>query len=58
MFATVSDMFRGRLTFLGPDREFSRKQDNAPGAFDDDALEPHSFWGGLGKWRSGCRTFS
>ena len=30
MFATVSDMFRGRLTLLGPDREFSRKQDSSP----------------------------
>lgn len=42
-------VFRGRLTFLGPDREFSRKQDNCPWRVCDDALEPHSFWGGLGK---------
>ena len=33
MFATVSDMFRGRPTLLGLDREFSRKQDSTSGAF-------------------------
>jgi hypothetical protein len=48
MFAALSDMFRGRLTFR-LHREFSRKEEKFPWRVCDDALEPNSFWGGLGK---------